>query len=154
MRLFRPGPTQEMTLLWLLFGREGATVFDDFDRFQRYQAAGEHLIQDRQEGLDLLLAIHDLDHQRQVQGEPQDFGGVEAAGFSETHGATQYRGTGEVQFARLQHDGLVERLVFPPVAFTDEDSQEHGFVRKLHSRFRVEGYRCVDEEFELYLGRD
>ena len=112
----------------------GASVIDDITigEWAYVQAAAHHLVEHGQEGLDLLLAVHDLDHQRQVHREPEDFGGVQAAGLAEAHRPAQDRGAGQVQLARLQDDGFVERLVFPAVAFADEDSQQNRFVWNLH----------------------
>ena len=38
----------------------------------------------------------------------------------------------QMHFAGFEHDGFVERLVFPAVAFANENSQQHRFVRNLH----------------------
>jgi hypothetical protein len=40
-----------------------------------------------------------------------------------------------MHFARFEHDGFVERLVMPPVALADENSQQNGVVWNLHVSF-------------------
>jgi hypothetical protein len=107
----------------------------DFDFFQCHQAAADHFVQHGQEGVDLFLAVHDFDDQRQVHGEPQDFCRVQSAGLAETHRSAQDRGASQMRLARSENDGFIERLVLPAVAFTDENSQENGFVGDLHKIF-------------------
>jgi len=57
---------------------------------------------------------------------------MQPARFAKAHGAAQHRGAGQVQFARLQHDRFVERLVLEPISFADENAQQDGFSRNLH----------------------
>ena len=58
-------------------------VPDDLRPLERNQAAAasflEQRVETRQRRADLLLAVDDLDDDRQVLGEPQDLGGVDAA---------------------------------------------------------------------------
>ena len=60
---------------------------------------------------------------------------MEAAGLAETHGSPQHRRPGQVHLARLQDNGLIERLVFPAVTLPQEDSEQHGVVWKMHIKF-------------------
>jgi hypothetical protein len=40
------------------------------DFFQRDKAAADHFVQHRQKGIELILAVHNFNHQRQIHGEP------------------------------------------------------------------------------------
>ena len=42
------------------------SILENLHFFESYEAAGHHSIQRGQEAIDLVLAINDLDHQRQV----------------------------------------------------------------------------------------
>ena len=85
-----------------------------------------------QESLHLFLRVDDLDHHRQIHRKAQNLGGVNAARGAEAHRPAQHGRAGEMQFARLEHDRLVERLVLPAIAFADKNAQERGVFRKLH----------------------
>src|SRR5438874_8347047 len=76
------------------------TILQDLYLLQGDQAARHHAIQDGQECIDVVLAVDDLDQQRQVFREPQDFGRVEAARLAEAHGAAQHGGAGQMPLAR------------------------------------------------------
>src|SRR6266540_2050951 len=106
-----------------------APIIHHLHLLHREQAASHHSIERGQELLNLLLAIHDLDDQRQVHREPENLGGMQAARFPEPHRSTQHRRASQVHFTRLQHNGLVKWLVMTTVGLADEDTQEHGIVR-------------------------
>ena len=57
---------------------------------------------------------------------------MESAGLAKAHRAAQDGGAGQMLFPGFEDDGLVERSVFPAIAFADEDAQQGGFVRELH----------------------
>src|SRR6267378_8216589 len=127
-----------------------STVFQNFHRLERYQPASHHLVQQRKEGLNLLLTVDDLDHQRQVHGKPQNLGRVKPAGFAETHRSTEHRCAGQVLLTRFQDNGFVQGFVFPSVTFADEDAEQNGIVWDLHN----EGWRKGSDltEDRIHLG--
>lgn len=100
--------------------------------FHRHQPAAQHGLDPGQVLPDFPLVIDDFHHQGQIHRELQDFGGVQAAGFSKSHRSAQDGGPSQSLLARLEHNGLVERAVLPPVAFTDEHPQQNTFLRQLH----------------------
>src|SRR5215470_14498110 len=95
-------------------------IFDHFDPLQGDKSASDHSVQHWQELIDSLLRVHNLDHDWQVHGETEDFRSVQAAGFAETHRTAQNGRTGEVKFARLEHNGFVQRVMLPAIAFADK----------------------------------
>src|SRR5690348_2598142 len=103
-----------------------------FHLLQGNEAAADHAVEDGEEGVDLLLAVDDLDDDRQVFREAQDLGGVQPAGMAETERAAQNGGPGEMPFARLEHDRLVERTVLASLVLADEDPQQNGVPWDLH----------------------
>ena len=42
-----------------------------------------------------------------------------------THRSAQHGRAGQMQFARLEHDRLIKRLMMPAIAFAEKDSQEN-----------------------------
>ena len=48
-------------------------VVDDLDVFHRHEPASEHFIENRQEAVDFLRFIHDLDDDRQVHRKLENF---------------------------------------------------------------------------------
>jgi len=58
---------------------------DDSDLLQRHQPAADHFVEHRRNVL-FFLAVHDLDDERQVHREPEDFGRVQPAGLAEAIG--------------------------------------------------------------------
>src|SRR5205085_2130044 len=51
----------------------------------------------------LFFRVHDLDHQRQVGGQAQDFRRVQPAGFAEPHRPAKHRRAGQVQLPSPVH---------------------------------------------------
>jgi hypothetical protein len=90
------------------------------------EAAIHHLVEQRQEGIDPLRGIDDLDHHRQIARQAQDLGGVQAAVVTEAEGPAQHRGAGQARLARLEHDRLVERLAVGAIVLAEKDAQQHG----------------------------
>jgi hypothetical protein len=39
-----------------------------------------------------------------------------------------------MHFARLEHQRLIERLVFPAVSFTNKNAQQHGVMGEMHMK--------------------
>ena len=77
-----------------------SAVMNGLDLLHRDQASGDHLVELGQEFVDLLFTVDDLDHQRQIVGEAQDFCGMHPTGPAEAHGTSQDGGSGEMLFAR------------------------------------------------------
>src|SRR5882724_772481 len=107
-------------------------VLQHLHLLQRDQAAAHHAVEDRQELVDLLLALDDLDDDRQVFRQSQDLRRVQPARVAIAHWAAQDCRSRQVHLARLQHDGFVERLVLVAIIFAEEDAQQYGLVRQLH----------------------
>src|SRR5579871_4375690 len=118
---------------WLRCGLVQA-VAQDLHLLQRDQTARHHGVESGQELVDLVLAVDDLDHQRQVFGQPQDLRRVQPARFAEAHRPAQHGGAGEVQFARFQYDRFIERLRAGLVVLADEDTEQQGLLWDLHGQ--------------------
>src|SRR5438309_1695687 len=110
----------------LLILRFRSPVIHHLDLFDRQQAAAHHWIEHRQELLDFFLAVHDFDDERQIHRKPENLGGVQPARFAEAHRTAQHGRAREMHCARLEHDGFIEWLVVPAVAFADENAQQNG----------------------------
>src|SRR5689334_25270523 len=54
--------------------------------------------------------------------------------MAEAHRAAQHRGAGQMQLARLEHDGLVERPAVGLVVLADEDAEQRLLARDLHDQ--------------------
>src|SRR3989442_201661 len=113
------------TIIAVRRGRFFAPVIDHLDLLHRQQSAAQHLLEHRQELLNLYFAIDNFDDQRKVHREPQNFRGVQPTRLAEAHSPAQHSRASEVQFARFEHDSIVERLVSTAVDFTDGDEQQH-----------------------------
>src|SRR5579863_4239867 len=96
------------------------------------ETARHHLLEHRHERLDVVLAVDDLDHDRQILRQAQDLGGMQAARLAVAERPTQHGRAGEMQLARLQYDRLVERLAAVLVALAAEDPQQHRILGDLH----------------------
>src|SRR5215472_264411 len=107
-------------------------VLQHLHLFQRDEAARNHAVEHRQEGVDLLLRVDDLDHDRQVLRQAQDFGGVDVARMAKAHRTAQDRGAGELHLAGFDQNRLVERQAPRLGVFSYEDSEQDGVTRKLH----------------------
>src|SRR6185437_15599342 len=82
---------------------------------------------------DLVLAVDDLNHQRQVFRQAQDLGGVQPAGMPVAEPAAQHRGAGKMHRARLEYYCLIEgAAVAVTVVFSDEYAQKLRLSRCLH----------------------
>src|SRR3954453_10221748 len=99
-------------------------VLEHLHLLQRHEAPRHHPVEHRQEGVHLILAVDDLDDERQVLREAEDLRGMHPAGMPETHAATQHGRPGEMHLARLHHDALVERPAIAAVILADEGSEE------------------------------
>src|SRR5678809_611462 len=79
-----------------------SAIRDHLDPLQGDHAVPHHLVQEWQDGLDLLRGVHDLDHDRQVLAEAQDLRGVDAALGAEPHHPAKNRRARETRLARLR----------------------------------------------------
>src|SRR5215210_54862 len=123
---------------------------------KRHQTFRRHLVEVRQEDVKLFFSIHDLDHERQIAGEPQDLRGVQMALCSEAHGAAQHRRARQSEFACLQHDGLVERLVMPAVALAEENTEQFRPSRScltVHAGLTSSGESFAAQETEPHCAK-
>jgi hypothetical protein len=77
-----------------------------------------------EERIDLVRAVDDLDHERQILGEAQDLGRVQMARMAEAHRSAQDGRAGKAHLARFQHDRLVEWLTASLVVLADEDAEQ------------------------------
>src|SRR5271166_3845153 len=98
-------------------------VLQHLHLFERDEAAAHHRVERRQERLDRLLVIDNLDDERQVLGEAQDLRRVQAARLAETHRSAQDRGAGEAGASRGHDDRLIERAALKLVVLAEEDAQ-------------------------------
>jgi hypothetical protein len=60
-------------------------VVNHLGSFERHKPSVHHLIENRQETIDLFLGVHDFHDQRQIKGKLYDFGGVDSAARSVAH---------------------------------------------------------------------
>ena len=96
------------------------------------QAAFHHAIEDRKEHVDPLLAVDDLDHQRQVFREAKNLGGVQSARMAIAHRAAEHGCAGKMHLARLEYNRFVERFVVVTIILANEDTKQDRLVRYLH----------------------
>src|SRR5690242_17555274 len=90
--------------------------------FHRDQSLVDPFVQVRDEALDSLCRVDDLDHHREVFGKPQDLRGVDAAMRPEAEYAAQHRRPGHAALARLFDNHLVQWPMRMEVAFADKNS--------------------------------
>src|SRR5207245_3051379 len=86
-----------------------------------------------EDGVDALLAVDHLDHQREILRQSEDAGGVEVALGTEALDGAQHRRPGDALLAQAPHDGLVQRLAVPRVGLADEDPQQLALALELHT---------------------
>ena len=66
-------------------------VVNDLDFFERDEAAADHFIEESGEEDKIFYSLSMISMTMgRYGGKAEDFGGVEAAGFAETHGAAQH----------------------------------------------------------------
>src|ERR1700692_3734070 len=76
-------------------------ILKDLHFFESYETTAHHAVQPRQEAIDLVLAIDDLDHQGQIFRKAQDLRGVKSAIGAKTHRTTQNGCAGQMQLPSL-----------------------------------------------------
>ena len=96
-----------------------------------------HLVEQRDDAVDVLGGVDDLDHDRQVLGQPQDARRVQAGIGAETLDAAQDGRAGEALLANALDDCLVQGLAVPRVRLADEEPQELALTLELHSALPV-----------------
>src|SRR5690242_9365525 len=116
-------------------------VHDDLSSLEGYEAAADHAIELRQDGLDLVFAVYTLDHERQVQGQSEHLFGVDTGAGPESHDASKHRGASKMTFAKKVHDRLVEWSAVVLVPLSDmnphQDPLTRQTVHQAASRFRA-----------------
>ena len=78
------------------------------------------------------VEIDNLHDDRQILRQPQNLGGVDAAGMPEAGLAAQHGRAAKMQFARLQYDGFVQGQTAGLVVFAEVDAEQYGVVGNLH----------------------
>src|SRR5512135_3210627 len=99
-------------------------VDDDLCPLEGYQSPSDHVVQLRQDRLDILLGVHALYDDRQVERETQHLLGVEPGGGPEARDPPEHGGPGEVPLAEQLHDRLVERAPVVLVPLADMDAHQ------------------------------
>jgi hypothetical protein len=89
-------------------------------------------VENGKESVDLLLAVDDLDDDRQILRQRQQVPFVQPARMAEAEGAAQHRGARQMRRAGLLDDGDVERRHAATVADAGEYPQQHGVMRHVH----------------------
>jgi hypothetical protein len=125
----------------ILSGRRMLDVLatlQDLDLLQSDEPARHHAVEDRQKRLDVVLGVHDFDHQRQVLAHVEDFHAVQPGRMTEAHRAAKNRGARKMKLAGFEHDRLVERATVKPRILVDEDAQKHRVAREIHESASLE----------------
>ena len=107
-------------------------VEPDLDALDGRQAFGDGGVDHRQEGLDPVGAVDDLDHHRLTGGQPQDLGRVQAAVRAESDHPAQRRGAGQTVAARRLDQPLVQRPTLVLVVLAHEDPQQPALALVRH----------------------
>jgi len=116
----------------------------------------DHRFQVRQQDLDLLLSVNDLDHYWQVRGHLQEPGLVDHAAGPKPLAAPEHSRPTEAQVADLLNNRLIERLVLVLVGLANEDAKEDAVLVDLHvgSRFDAwNGRQGFKFRRQLHRGR-
>src|SRR2546428_9099065 len=101
-----------------------AAIQADLHLLECRESLRDRGVDDGQEPFDLVLGIDDLDDDRQVLGETQDLGGVQAAVGAEPLHPPQHRGSRQALLARLPDDPFVQGTAVVPVALPHEDPEK------------------------------
>ena len=111
-------------------------VLDHLDLFDGDQPAAlrrlEQFVQLRQEPVDLLLVVVDLDDHGHVAGQVQDLGRADPARGTVAEDAPPRRRARQPGRPRLLDDHLVQRRVVHLVRFAEENPQQFGFALEFH----------------------
>ncbi len=93
------------------------------------EPAAHHFFQFRQEGRDLFRFVHDLDDDRQIEGESQDVRIMKVRRSAVAHWSAQHRCTGKAEFSRFQDDYPVKWPMHIFVGFPKKYSQKRTLLR-------------------------
>src|SRR5260370_42167695 len=113
---FRPKPKRRSA------GGFGS-ILKDLHLFESYETTGHHFVQLRQKAIDLVLAIDNFDHQRQVFRKAQDLRRIQPAGSAQTPRTAQNGCTGQMQLTDFEHDRLLSRRSTELVILANENAE-------------------------------
>jgi hypothetical protein len=102
--------------------------------FYRDEAACHNGVEDRQECVDLLLGIDDLNHHGQVLRQAQNLCCVYVTWMPEPDVTPKDCGAGQVHFASLEHNRFVQRSVAGPIVLAEKDTKQYRGSGKLHAQ--------------------
>src|SRR5207253_10700708 len=118
--------------------RGAVRVPDELRPLGRDQAAAasflEERVETRQRRADLLLAVDDLDDDREILGEPQDLGGMDAARGAVAFDATPHGRAGQAEVAGRADDDLVECTAAGPARLADGDTAKRPLAGDRHAQ--------------------
>lgn len=103
------------------------TITVNLGPFHSDKAALHHLLQFRQEGVDFLGFVHDLNDNWQIKRKSQDMCVMEVSRPSETHWTTQNGCAGEMKFSCSQDNCSVEWSMHVFISLPKEYSQKRTF---------------------------
>src|SRR5437588_1932587 len=112
-----------LLLRGLLIRAAAVRVFNDLNVGERDQALVNHLVQHGQHASDLLLRIHDRNHDGQVAREVEEARAVHALLRAVAHQPAVDGRAGDVYHAQLLDYRLVQRLALPAVVLADVDAE-------------------------------
>jgi hypothetical protein len=84
----------------------------------------DHLVEDREQTIDMLLIVYDLDHYRQVRRQLDQAGRVNHAVRAETGDSMNDRRASKAFRAQSFEERASQRRVMPLVRFTEKDANE------------------------------
>src|SRR6266850_75137 len=96
--------------------RRPASIKLDLHPLHCRQPVGNRAVDDRQKGFDLFRCIHDLNNDRQVGRELQDFRRAHPTARTKSLDAAQHCGPRQAMFPRRAHDPLIEQHTGMPIA--------------------------------------
>jgi hypothetical protein len=98
-------------------------VSEELDFFECGDASGEELVKDFEEGVDLSLAIEDLNDDGEVLGGAEQLCGIKPGCGAIAHIAAEDGGAGQAGLLGLDHDLLIEgpALIFIVLAQKDPE---------------------------------
>jgi len=79
---------------------------------------------------DLFRPIDDLDNDRQIGRELQDFRRAHSTARAKPLDAAQHCGSRQAMFSGRAHDPLIEQHTGMPIALADKNTQQRAFARK------------------------
>ena len=101
-------------------------VLDHFNLGHRNQSLIDHLVQERQEFLNLVIGIDNTDHNGSIVGEGKGVRPADQRTGAVSLDSSKNRGTGDVQLASLLDNRAVEWFIFPFIVFSEINAQHLG----------------------------